>query len=177
MFCIYGTHTQMCSILLCSITTSFIGNIFYSERVGSDRDMVDRGSLDVSLDQLLAAQRRNTHTHTHKKFCRCPHNNIAEYRLDDTWWHHVAVQFLRWLPTLVWCENTNHPGQNFAWQTSAVTSLNPYRIAPTDISMLVFLFFFLYLCRAVCTIPSGTFKPRHCCVPTTVYRFFFSPRS
>lgn len=45
----------MCSILLCSITTSFIGNIFYSERVGSDRLMVDMGSLDVSLDQLLAA--------------------------------------------------------------------------------------------------------------------------
>lgn len=54
MFCIYGTHTDVQHIVV-FYHNHLHWKLFYSERVGSDRLMVDMGSLDVSLDQLLAA--------------------------------------------------------------------------------------------------------------------------
>lgn len=53
---VHMVYTEMWGTLLCLTTTCCIKNIFYSERVSSDRLLVDIGSLDVSLDDLLAAQ-------------------------------------------------------------------------------------------------------------------------
>lgn len=53
---VHMVYTEMRGTLLCFTTTCCTRNIFYSERVSSDRLLVDIGSLDVSLDDLLAAQ-------------------------------------------------------------------------------------------------------------------------
>lgn len=53
MFCTYGIHRDVGHIVVFYHT---LLNIFYSEGVSSDRLLVDIGSLDVSLDDLLAAQ-------------------------------------------------------------------------------------------------------------------------
>ena len=55
MFCTYGIHTDVGHIVVFTATCC-IRNIFYSERVSSDRLLVNIGSLDVSLEDLLSAQ-------------------------------------------------------------------------------------------------------------------------
>lgn len=70
--------------------------------------------------------------------------------------------------TLIWCENRNPLCQNFAREPQQSQARLPTELPREMLACL----FFSYLCWAVCTIPSGTFKTRHCCVPTTVSWFY-----
>lgn len=87
---LYIWYTQRCGAHCCVFTTACcIRNIFYSERVSSDRRMVDIGSLDVSLDDLLAAKSQkwwrlikicwgashNYNTGSNQRLCTCCHSS------------------------------------------------------------------------------------------------------
>lgn len=72
---VHMVYTEMWGTLLCLTTACCIKNIFYSERVSSDRLLVDIGSLDVSLDDLLAAQSQKLNQENRSiKWWRCLHN-------------------------------------------------------------------------------------------------------
>lgn len=79
IFCTYGIHRAVGHIVMFLPQTCCTRNIFYSERVSSGRLLVDTGSLDISLDDLLPAQSQKYINKS--KMWRCLHNNNAETEL------------------------------------------------------------------------------------------------
>lgn len=100
---LYIWYTQRCGAHCCVFTTTCcIRNIFYSEWVSSDRLLVDIGSLDVSLDDLLAAQSQKSQRKWRLKLWRCLHNNDTGTKLGcahgKSFSNYIIAQFFK-----LWC--------------------------------------------------------------------------